>query len=162
MDKESDVLISVIIPTYNRAKILPHAIKSVMRQTWSNIEIIIVDDGSTDNTPDVLSNIKRGGKRITIVRNRRRLGLPSARNIGLKNANGDFVFFSEDDLILAPNALETLIKTFLSLSNRLNNWGYRSKNNTGFQRQGLHKSCTRMRNSGSHWEILWQNIRKLR
>lgn len=110
------ILVSVIMPTYNRARLLPFALQSVILQTYKNIEIIVVDDGSTDNTSDILRSYIKIDKRIKLIRNKRKQGLPQARNIGLAYSKGQMIFFTEDDLILHPKLLQILIETYYKLS----------------------------------------------
>jgi len=111
-------LVSVIIPTRNRAYILRSAIQSILRQTYKNLEIIIVDDNSTDSTSKVVKNIAKDNHNIKYIRNDIHRGLPASRNIGLSYANGSLIFFSEDDLILMPNTIEILVKTYSALSKK--------------------------------------------
>jgi glycosyltransferase involved in cell wall biosynthesis len=97
-----DSLISVIIPTYNYAKYLPQAIESVLNQTLKNFEIIVVDDGSTDNTKDVLKPY-RSSIRYIYQQNK---GLPSAKNTGIKASHGEFIAFLDSDDLWLPEKLE--------------------------------------------------------
>ena len=85
--------VSVIIVTYNRSVLLERAIESVLAQTYSDFEIIIVDDGSTDNTPDVA---KRYGDKVRYLR-QDHAGLPAGRNLGIKDAKGRWVALLDDD-----------------------------------------------------------------
>ncbi len=95
--------VSVIIPTYNRADLLPKAIKSVLRQTHPHIEINIIDDGSSDNTKDVL---KSYGGRVKYFCSSHS-GLPAiARNVGLSNAQGEYIAFLDSDDEWLPEKLE--------------------------------------------------------
>lgn len=90
-------LVSVVIPTYNQASYLPEAIDSVLAQTYAPIELIVVDDGSTDDTPAVIS---RYGPRITAIRQANR-GAANALNVGLKSASGELIcWLSSDDAFL--------------------------------------------------------------
>ena len=118
MSSNKAQLVSVIIPTRNRAYILRSAIQSILRQTYKNLEIIIVDDNSTDSTSKVVENIAKGNHNIKYIRNDIHRGLPASRNIGLSYAKGNLIFFSEDDLILMPNTIEILVKTYSALSKR--------------------------------------------
>jgi len=111
-------LVSVIIPTRNRAYILRSAIQSILWQTYKNLEIIIVDDNSTDSTRNVVENIAKDNHNIKYIRNDIHRGLPASRNIGLSYAKGNLIFFSEDDLILMPNTIEILVKTYSTLSKK--------------------------------------------
>ena len=90
-------LVSVIIPAYNCVEFVSHAINSVLKQNYENKEIIVVNDGSTDDTPDVLESF---GDQITVV-NKENGGAPTARNAGLRIARGKYIaFLDADDLWL--------------------------------------------------------------
>ena len=94
MNNESE-LISVVIPTYNRIKTLPRALESVLSQTYSNLEVIVVDDGSTDSTEQYIASL--GDSRIVYVKNMNSMGPSSARNIGAKIAKGKYIAFQDSD-----------------------------------------------------------------
>ena len=85
-------LISVIIPAYNNAKTITDTIASLQRQTYSEMEIIIVNDGSTDETARVVEDLQQKDARIQLVTQENQ-GPSEARNRGLAEANGDYVFF---------------------------------------------------------------------
>jgi GalNAc5-diNAcBac-PP-undecaprenol beta-1,3-glucosyltransferase len=89
------LLISVVIPTFNRSRIVPRAIESVRRQTYKNLEILVVDDGSPDDTRKVVDAI--ADSRIRYIRHEKNKGLPAARNTGIQEAKGEFVAFLDDD-----------------------------------------------------------------
>lgn len=91
----SESLVSVIIPTYKRAALVPRAIESVRRQTYQNLEILVVDDGSPDNTEDVVKRIV--DSRIRYIRHEKNRGLPAVRNTGIRAAGGKYVAFLDDD-----------------------------------------------------------------
>lgn len=97
----SDPLVSVVIPTYNRAHIVGEAIESVLSQTYENVEVIVVDDGSTDNTFESLSPL------IPTIRLLRQenAGPSAARNRGIAAANGEFVAFLDSDDLWLPEKL---------------------------------------------------------
>lgn len=99
-------LISVIIPTYQHATSLPGCLESLFAQTYRPIEIIVVDDGSTDNTQDVLA---RYAERITIVKQENE-GANPARNRGLKEAKGEYVIFCDADVKMTPKMLEKMFE----------------------------------------------------
>jgi glycosyltransferase involved in cell wall biosynthesis len=104
------VLVSVIIPAYNSAKFLVGAIESVLAQTMDDFEIIVVDDGSKDNTLQVVEPFL-ADSRIRYFRQQNR-GLPGARNAGAKVSRGEYLAFLDADDFLAPNALEAMRKRF--------------------------------------------------
>jgi glycosyltransferase involved in cell wall biosynthesis len=95
--------VSVIIPTHNRAELLRGAIASVMKQTFQDFEVIVVDDASKDNTPEVVHSF--ADNRIRYVRNEINKGEGGSRNVGLRNASGDFIAFLDDDDEWLPEKL---------------------------------------------------------
>lgn len=103
-DEKLDVMVSVIIPTYNRAEPLKKSIDSVLKQTYEKFEIIVIDDGSDDNTYDVIKNIK--DNRIRYIKNEFNQGSNASRNIGINNAKGTFIAFQDSADIWKKNKLE--------------------------------------------------------
>ena len=99
--------VSVIIPTYNRAKFISNAIKSIIYQNHNNTEIIIVDDGSSDNTQDVVNSIKKNYSNIIYCNNERSKGPSGARNTGILKASGDYLSFLDSDDVWIDNHLIT-------------------------------------------------------
>ena len=87
--------ISIIIPTYNREKYIFNSIKSILNQTFFDIEIIIIDDCSNDNTDKIIKSIK--DNRIKYIKLKKRHGAPYARNLGIKLARGRFIAFQDSD-----------------------------------------------------------------
>ena len=96
-------LVSIVIPTYNSEKTLPLCLESIKRQTYRNIEVIIVDNFSADRTVEIA---ERYGARIIQVRGERAL----AKNIGLKHARGKYVLFIDSDMELTPRVIEECVK----------------------------------------------------
>ena len=103
-------LVSIIVPTYNRASLVVNAIKSVLHQSYSNFEIIVVDDHSTDNTAELIRNIQ--DDRIHYFYLSKNQGAPVARNIGLKKARGIFIAFLDSDDQWISTKLEKQIALF--------------------------------------------------
>jgi glycosyltransferase involved in cell wall biosynthesis len=101
-------LVSIVLPTYKRAHVLPNAIRSVLNQTYENLELIIVDDNSPDNTPEVIKSFS--DKRIRYVRNDPNLKLPKALNKGFSLAQGNYLTWTSDDNMFADNAIEKMVK----------------------------------------------------
>ena len=97
--------ISVIIPVYNGEKYIQRCVDSVLNQTYSDIEIIVINDGSTDNTENILKSYSN----IVLI-NKENEGVSKARNTGLSLAKGDYVYFCDADDYLEKNAFEILIK----------------------------------------------------
>ena len=106
-------LVSVCITTFNRIHKLTRAIDSVIKQTYENIEIIIVDDHSTDGTKDFLSNLKSINNQINYYRLENNHGLSKARNIGIKLAKGDYIAFLDDDDYWKSSSLQSRMKKVL-------------------------------------------------
>jgi glycosyltransferase involved in cell wall biosynthesis len=96
--------VSVIIPAYNRAATIAAAIESVLRQTWSNFELIVVDDGSTDGTLEAAAAIR--DPRVRLVANPRNTGAAGARNTGVAEARAPWVAFQDSDDEWLPRKLE--------------------------------------------------------
>ena len=104
----SEPKISVIIPVYNVENELERCLKSVQGQTYQNIEIILVDDGSTDSSPVICDAYARKDERIRVL-HKTNGGLSDARNHGLLKADGDFVLYVDSDDFIEPDACSRLI-----------------------------------------------------
>jgi glycosyltransferase involved in cell wall biosynthesis len=100
-------LVSVVLPTYNRAETLPRAVSSVLAQSYPALELIIVDDGSTDRTPDLLASMDDG--RVRYLRLDGRSGPATARNAGIAAAAGDLVAFQDSDDEWLPTKLSAQV-----------------------------------------------------
>jgi glycosyltransferase involved in cell wall biosynthesis len=93
----------VVLPTFNRASLLPQSIESVLNQTENNLELIVVDDGSSDGTPEIVGRYAGKDRRITFLR-QQNLGLPRALNNGFRLARGQFYTWTSDDNRYLPDA----------------------------------------------------------
>lgn len=100
-------LISIIVPVYNVEKYVSNCLDSLIKQTYFNIEIIIIDDGSTDNSGTICDMYALNDKRIKVIHTKNR-GLSAARNEGLHNSNGDYIGFIDSDDWLSENTIEIL------------------------------------------------------
>ena len=129
---------SVIIPNYNRGKVLPKAISSVLSQSYSNFELIIVDDCSTDDSMQVIAKIQ--DDRIKLLQMPKNSGAAAARNYGIKNSKGDFISLLDSDDFYDPEFLQ---KTFVELS--------QSEPLVGFSWTGV-----RYHEDGKASERIWQ------
>ena len=101
-------ILSVIIPVYNVAKFLPECLNSVINQTYKNLEIILVNDGSTDNSGKICDEYALKDDRIKVI-HKKNGGLSDARNTGLKSCNGTLIAFLDSDDYLAKDFYEKLI-----------------------------------------------------
>jgi glycosyltransferase involved in cell wall biosynthesis len=102
------VTISVYIPTHNRVDLLASAVKSVLRQQFTDLELIVVDDASTDGTASFLESIARDDKRVRALRNDSSRGAPGARNRAILEAKGEFITGLDDDDTFEPQRLGAL------------------------------------------------------
>lgn len=100
-------LVSIILPTYNRANVLPYAIRNVLSQSHTNLELIIVDDNSPDDTQAVIKSFN--DSRIRYVRNEPNLKLPRTLNKGFSIAQGELLTWTSDDNLFADNAIEKMV-----------------------------------------------------
>lgn len=103
-----DPLISVIIPVYNVEPYLPQCLDSVLNSTYSNLQVILVDDGSPDNCGSICDSYAETDQRITVIHQKNQ-GLSEARNSGLAIARGAFVTFIDSDDIVSPSLFDTLL-----------------------------------------------------
>lgn len=100
--------VSIIIPTYNRAKMLEKSVNSVLAQTYPWFEVLIIDDGSTDNTRQLVASFQ--DKRIRYYQMEKNQGASAARNYGLQNANYDYIAFEDSDDLWYADKLEKQMK----------------------------------------------------
>ena len=101
-------LISIIVPVYNTEQYLPECLNSIMAQTYENIEIVIVDDASTDNSRRIITEFQRQDDRIKCFRHEKNGGLAKARNTGLKYSTGTYIAWCDSDDALHPRFIEYL------------------------------------------------------
>src|SRR5690606_28708339 len=91
------IKISIIMPVFNAATWVRTAIVSLLNQTWQNLEIIVIDDASTDNTVNEISKLAYDDSRIILLTQKKNLGAYSARNLGLRQATGEYVTNHDSD-----------------------------------------------------------------
>ncbi|MEE9912506.1 MAG: glycosyltransferase family 2 protein [Deltaproteobacteria bacterium] len=102
-------VISVIIPSYNRSEFILRAVRSVFRQTFNNIELLVVDDGSTDDTIVLLHSLQQEDPRLQVIKHEKNLGSQAARNTGILASHGEFIAFLDSDNEWMPDKLEKQI-----------------------------------------------------
>jgi len=102
-------LVSVVIPTHNRKVSLLRLIDSVLKNNLQQIEIIVIDDASTDGTFESVSNKYNNHPEISILRNKKNLHVAASRNVGAKKAKGKYIFFIDDDNVATPDLLKSLV-----------------------------------------------------
>ena len=103
-------IVSVLVPVYNVEKYLPRCLESILQQTLSDIEVICVNDGSTDQSAQILENYAEIDKRIIVI-TKENGGLPSARNAALNKACGKYIGFVDSDDYIQPDMFEKLVNT---------------------------------------------------
>ena len=108
----SNPKVSIIIPIYNTSERLSGCLDSVLNQTHRNLEIILVDDGSTDDSPAIIQTYAQKDSRIKVITQKNQ-GQSAARNRGLKQATGDFISFLDSDDAVKPNFIQKLLAPYL-------------------------------------------------
>ena len=101
-------LVSVIIPAYNIEDYIGRCLDSIISQTYKNLEIIVVDDGSRDHTGEILDNYAKKDRRIKVI-HKENGGVSSARNKGIEAAEGDYIGFIDGDDLIEPEMYKTLV-----------------------------------------------------
>lgn len=149
---EDTPLVSIIIPTRNRAGLLPRALTSALGQTYSPVEIVVVDDGSTDGTPELVDTWKTRHSNLRYLRQDTPMGASAARNRGLREANGVLVAMLDDDDEFAADRIETLT----ALHRQHPAWSFVCSDYLVVRRSGIRRS----RKAGviSLERILWTNL----
>ncbi|WP_115865084.1 glycosyltransferase family 2 protein [Halorussus litoreus] len=99
----SDPDVSVIVPTYERADVLPRALDSALGQSFSDLEVVVVDDGSTDGTAEIVAKYRNRDDRVRSLAHEENRGLAAARNTGIEAATGEYVTFLDSDDELHPD-----------------------------------------------------------
>ena len=101
--------VSIIVPVYNVEKYLDECMKSILGQTYSNLEVVLIDDGSTDSSGNMCDNYKAQDDRIIVI-HKPNGGLSSARNAGMDIATGDYLIFVDSDDIISLNMVSEMVK----------------------------------------------------
>lgn len=116
-------LISVIIPIYNVEKYLNKCIDSIINQTYINIEIILINDGSTDNCGDICEEYKKMDNRIVVIHSKNK-GVSSARNIGLEISKGKYILFVDSDDWLERDMIKELYNNLIKTKSQISICNY--------------------------------------
>ena len=103
-----DNLISIIVPVYNVEDYIKQCLDSILLQTYTNFEVIVVDDGSTDSSSEICDDFAKKDKRFNVI-HKENGGVSKARNIALDNVNGSYVVFVDSDDVLPKDALKKMI-----------------------------------------------------
>ena len=116
-------LLSIIVPIYNVEHFLPYSIESIINQTYSNLEIILVNDGSTDKSKYICEIYQHKDKRIKLI-NQSNLGLSGARNTGIDNVTGDYIGFIDPDDVISLEFYECLYKLMVKTNSDIAECAY--------------------------------------
>lgn len=109
MANNIEPLVSIIVPVYNSELYLCDCINSILAQTYKNIEVILINDGSKDSSPLICDEFARCDKRVKVIHQKNQ-GRCAARNVGLDKAEGDFITFSDNDDLMHPQLIELLYR----------------------------------------------------
>lgn len=105
----NEPLVSIVIPTYNRKKMAGRAVRSLLKNTYKNIEIIVIDDASLDNTTDYLNKQFKKNIKVLIYKNKKNLYAAGAKNVGQEKIHGKYLQFFDDDNVADKNMIEQLV-----------------------------------------------------
>lgn len=156
---ESRPLISVIVPVYNTAQFLERCVDSILKQTYRNLEVILVDDGSTDNSGVLCDNYKDIDDRVKVI-HKKNGGLSSARNVGIDNASGVYVGFVDSDDWIEEGMYESLYEGLKNNNCMISCCGRYDVYETSGRMKGLCPICNEMINGEECVGRLltWDNI----
>lgn len=119
---DKTILVSIVIPVYNVAKYLKECVLSVLQQSYHNIEIIVVDDGSTDGSGEICDNLQADFVKLIVI-HKKNGGLSDARNIGIKRATGQYICFVDSDDLVTQDYVESMMR-YLDESVKISACGY--------------------------------------
>lgn len=121
------VSVSIIVPVYQAEQFLEKSVETIMAQTLKNIEILLVDDGSTDKSPEICDSLAQRDKRIRVI-HKKNGGQSSARNVGIAAACGEYVGFMDNDDFLYPEMCERLYKNAIDYHADISSCSFITKN----------------------------------
>lgn len=158
-------LVSVIVPVYGVAQYLKRCVRSLLGQTYSNLEILLVDDGSKDECPGMCDEFAREDSRIKVI-HQQNAGLSAARNTGLRLASGQYLAFVDSDDWVEPDYIERLAleinkeQADLSVCGHFVNWEKSGKTKTvSFPKQSFDtKGFLRFLSDGTGNEFVWNKL----
>lgn len=107
---KNEDLVTIIVPVYNREKYIKETLQSILNQTYTNYEVIFVDDASTDASTSILEEYTKNNAKFKLIKLRKNMGVSFARNIGIRKASGRYVAFLDSDDLWLPHRLEEQIK----------------------------------------------------
>lgn len=162
-----NILVSIIIPTYNVSRYIRKCLSSIQNQTYKNIEIILVDDLSDDNTVDIIEEIKISDPRIHLIKCNKNGGSAIARQIGIEHSSGELITFVDaDDWYCQPDALEKIVAVYDESKADCIMYGYKTFHRHGLVRRkkfngrfglfSVHEAAeAKSSNPSPYWHYLW-------
>jgi glycosyltransferase involved in cell wall biosynthesis len=149
-------LVSVYIPTRNRKKLLERAIQSVLNQDHKEIEVIVIDDASTDGTHDLLSAIMKSDRRVRVITHDQPRGAPTARNSAIQEARGNFVTGLDDDDYFAPTRISEFLRGWTELTTK----GLKPSclYSQSIEVRGMEQKCSRRPKTASYNDLFQHNV----
>ena len=156
-------LVSIIIPVYNSEKYLSECIKTVLAQTYTNIEVLLIDDGSTDNSFELCKEFERIDKRVRVI-HQENAGVSSARNTGIENAQGRYITFVDSDDIISHMYIQTLVNDLenailvMCAYEKITSYEYTFANTTGKSKVKSAKTCAKRLLQGDFPVAVWGTL----
>ena len=153
-------LVSIIIPIYNAEKYISTCLSTVLSQTYTNIEVLLIDDGSTDSSLRICKDIGAGDKRVRVI-HQSNAGVSSARNTGIDNAGGEYIAFIDSDDIVSPIYIQSLVENLrnsvLSMCayEKIRSHEYQFMTEEGHTKEVSAKICARRLLRGSFPVSVW-------
>jgi teichuronic acid biosynthesis glycosyltransferase TuaG len=145
------MLVSIVIPAYNAASFIERTINSVLSQTYQNFEVLVFNDGSKDNTLEVIQKLSQNDTRIKVL-DKKNSGVSDTRNLGIEMSKGEFIAFLDADDIWLPNKLE--IQVSLMQKNQNLFWSVCNCNAIDENDQILDRAISKAPNKSPHFEEL--------
>lgn len=152
--------VSIIMSAYNRGDVIAKAVTSCLSQSYKNIELIIIDDCSTDNTNDVISYFAKKDNRIVLIKHSENLGAGAARKTGLNNASGDYICFVDSDDVISNEFVEILLNKIIEKNYDVvvSNWYWGTKKHKVDLLIKNKYLCTQYLNATMSKASIWKNF----
>ena len=115
---------SIIVPAYNVAQYIEECVESVLNQDYDNFEVIVVDDGATDETPQIIDSLAQKSKKVKVI-HQKNAGLSAARNTGLNHAKGKYITFIDSDDFVGEKYIEVLYKIIIESCADISMWRWK-------------------------------------
>lgn len=143
MNEEQKPLISIIVPVYNARKYLKECINSIVNQTYTNLDIILIDDGSTDDSGEICDEYAKKEKRIRVF-HKNNAGVSSARNMGISQSKAKFLCFVDSDDIILPDYIMYLYELLISNHTDMSACEYVRLTNIEMYKESKNSSCVKV------------------